>query len=179
MPAAQLCGVYGEVMTCHILDGLAKEQPTLYIRNFPIETPNGYKQIDCVLLTLSGVFCIEIKNWTGTVECSKDSKYWNTSYSGKELVVPSPYIQNKRHCSLLSKAVGFKVHNLIVFSDAANLSSKLSETVYMSELKSAILSKPNELTENTIKAVYERLLKYKRKNEINMLVNFFMKQIGD
>lgn len=174
---SQLTGVFGEIKVCTALDSLSQKYHLRYIHNFPIVTQDKHKQIDCVLICASGIYSIEVKNWSGSIYCDAESQYWLAEYPDRDVTVKSPLLQNRMHCSYLTPIVNFDAKNLVVFSNLANLVNKLSNTIYMSELEEYVVKSPTELSEQSIESLYKKLLAYKQKNEVNLLLDFFFKRV--
>ncbi|MFC2947684.1 nuclease-related domain-containing protein [Virgibacillus sediminis] len=72
---------------------------------------SGYSQIDHVVITPSGVFVIETKNYQGTVYGGKGRKTW--SVNGKFKMM-NPFLQNYGHIQALKSLVGKQYHNQFI-----------------------------------------------------------------
>ena len=82
---------------------------------------NETTELDTVLVTKKGIFCIEVKNWSGTIYGNKRDKYWTEVYKGygrEDKQLFNPYIQNENHCYILEQVLPerFKADNIIIFT---------------------------------------------------------------
>ena len=106
MSSVLFSGIVGETGVCKLLNQIQTKTYVKYIHNLPVKGVRSFQQVDIVLLTLYGFFCIEVKNWDCTVYVSPRSRYWQVEYPTRNLVVPSPIIQN-------GKFVGAVTHVLV------------------------------------------------------------------
>ena len=66
-PENEKAGAYGELKTNYYVRLLLKSDEYL-LANLLLPLKNGRKtEIDCVLISRKGVFCIETKNWVGHI----------------------------------------------------------------------------------------------------------------
>jgi hypothetical protein len=81
-------------------------------------------QIDHVVVSRVGIFCIETKSNKGHIYGFRRNEYWKQylGNSGKPFMVHSPYRQNKHHVSslelLLSDTLKAPIHSYIAFPNA-------------------------------------------------------------
>lgn len=151
------------------------------LRNIII--PNGRNggttEIDILLLTVKGFFCIECKNYNGFISKKKgkdnNGKMWQISYGKnykKEFY--SPVEQNARHVQCLKAKNMFPkqyFQSLVLFSDSTKLSDQiasianvmyLKEAVsFLNEAKKAPHSEEDE-TEAIVNSIYSYLKTYEK-----------------
>lgn len=93
---------------------------------------NGRKtEIDAVLITKRGIFCIEIKNWVGHISGDEFGEDWIQEYD--DFARPTrkhknPVLQNQKHCEVLEEILqeNYDVKNIVLFwkiEDRTNLFS--------------------------------------------------------
>ena len=113
-------GIEGEKCVNYYLRRLLKEDEYL-LGNVLIPLKNGYNtEIDSVLITRKGIFCIEIKNWVGRVKGNDDDTYWYQEYDDPNVQNKrhrNPVIQNQRHVVVLTRKLKneFNIHNVVIF----------------------------------------------------------------
>ncbi len=120
MPLNEKRGIQGEREVNYTLLKLLKEDEYL-LTNILIPLRNGRTtEIDTLLITRKGIFCIETKNWVGHIIGDDESEYWiqkyNNPYKPKNQQ-RNPVIQNERHCSVLERELGncYDVYNIVIF----------------------------------------------------------------
>lgn len=92
-------------------------------------------EIDSVLVSRKGLFCIEIKCNTGYGRGSENSKHWkfkkDPNRKGHSHVL-NPFLQNERHCELLKEIIGpnYVIHNVVVFPNASSVAKIKSNKVF-------------------------------------------------
>lgn len=94
----------GEVGEAYI-SGKLKRLPEEYhvIDNVVIEK-NGYtNQIDHVVVSPYGLFCIETKNYQGIILGSENAQYWTQNIWGNEYKLYNPLLQNGKHVKALRR----------------------------------------------------------------------------
>ena len=145
-------GRVGEIVCGMELESLTKLIPCRFFGNVSALTRSGTHetQIDFVLLSLKGLFAIEVKNWY----CEKlfvgneADLWWQADYYGKRTFVKNPIIQNKWHTSRLSKLTGLNFESLILFSNSTTfVDNNIGNVMYISNLAGYITSLPDKLTE--------------------------------
>lgn len=119
-PTHELRGIQGEKTINHYLRELIKNDGYLF-SNILLPLKNGNKtEIDSILLSRKGIFCIEIKNWVGHISGKEDSEFWIQKYDDpckQDKKHKNPYKQNESHCQVLEKTLNYKyeVYNIILF----------------------------------------------------------------
>ncbi|MBC7565164.1 NERD domain-containing protein [Candidatus Saccharibacteria bacterium] len=89
--------------------------------------PSGMKnpsltQIDHVVVSIYGIFCIETKSNHGTIYGNSRSEHWKQYLGKQEYGMYSPYRQNHHHVTALEKllytVLRAPIHSYIVFPNA-------------------------------------------------------------
>lgn len=98
----------GEKIVDEHLRLLLREDEYL-LANLLIPLGNGFDtEIDCVLISRKGIFCIEIKNWVGHISGSDEDESWLQKYDDpymNDREHRNPAKQNKRHCAILNRVL--------------------------------------------------------------------------
>jgi hypothetical protein len=128
----------------------------------------GTTQIDCVLVSLYGIFVIEVKNMQGCISGGATERFWTQQIGSFRRGFQNPVHQNYKHLKTLQKLTGIReacLISLIVFADKAVLADKLPENVIQSsELVLLIKSQRKRLltvaqTEAAVKKIHAGRLK--------------------
>ena len=113
-------GIEGEKCVNYCLRRLLKEDEYL-LANVLIPLKNGYNtEIDSVLITRKGIFCIEVKNWVGRVKGNDDDTYWYQEYDDPNVQNKrhrNPVMQNEKHVVVLARKLKnkFNIDNVVIF----------------------------------------------------------------
>tara|TARA_Y100000310_G_scaffold317318_1_gene370080 strand:+ start:436 stop:1140 length:705 start_codon:yes stop_codon:yes gene_type:complete len=117
-------GLEGEQTTINALQNL----PDSYFLINDVNLPNGYGNIDHIVLGPNGIFAVETKNFEGEISCEEDNWYqykdhWKTD---EEFEIKSPSKQIKRNAlnlkhyidskNIFSKSLRLWVEGIVVFS---------------------------------------------------------------
>ena len=97
----------------------------------------GLTQIDHVVVSRYGIFVIETKNMRGKVYGDAHSKIWKKYSKGRELQFKNPLHQNYGHIKSLQKLLGMPeiyFHNIVVFTDSAQLKFELNGVIFENQL---------------------------------------------
>ena len=122
MPANDRAGILGEQRLNYELRHLLKEDEYL-LSNLLLPLKNGHKtEIDCVLITHKGIFCIEGKTWMGHIVGTDEDEYWYQEYDDRRRAPQShqnPIKQNEGHCVALERTLHgeYTVDNVVIFVD--------------------------------------------------------------
>lgn len=138
------------------------------LSNLIIPTQEGLEyEIDGLLISKKGIFCIETKDWKGTIiGCNKDSCWiqrfdYNNGISRK---IHNPVKQNAKHCELLEELLDFQypVDNIIIFASSNNLRCIQSKYVFsIGDFKKCYsMLEENQLSKNQITKVVDKLCPY-------------------
>lgn len=98
-------------------------------KNVVLDSPKGntaHTEIDEIVVSPYGIFCLEYKSHKGYIFGSKDRSTWTQcTYSGK-YPFHNPLYQNYKHVKgiehLLGGAIKAPIHSYVVFTDAAKVS---------------------------------------------------------
>ncbi|MBG9586087.1 NERD domain-containing protein [Cytobacillus firmus] len=109
---ASRIGELGEYKIDIQLDQLPKDYKHLsdvLVQNSKAKT--GYSQLDHIVITPSGIFVIETKNYQGTIYGGKDRKTWSVNGQFKMM---NPFNQNYGHIQALKNFLDQKYHHLFI-----------------------------------------------------------------
>lgn len=99
---------------------------------------NGRKtELDCILITHKGIFCVEIKNWIGRISGDDESEFWLQEYRDyymENRKQRNPVSQNEKHCEILEDFLDkkFFVDNVVIFpslEEGSNIDSDFVFTI--------------------------------------------------
>ena len=116
------------------------------INDITIEHDNTSTQIDHVVITEKGVFCIETKNWLGRISGKENYKKWyqwypTTSYDSEaDNEYMNPLIQNRGHVAVLKK----------IFDDN-NINSPIKSIVVMANNNANYIKVKNVINVDEVK----------------------------
>ncbi len=120
--ASERAGLIGEKTTGFHLRRLLEEDEFL-LANLLIPLRNGHKtEIDSVLISRKGIFCIEIKNWAGHIFGNDSDEYWIQKYNDpyrEDRKHKNPIKQNENHEIALERLLPnqYKVYPVVIFSN--------------------------------------------------------------
>lgn len=116
-------GRAGESIVGLVLNKLPKEE-YLSIHNLLLKTSRGTSQIDYVVVSIYGIFVIEVKNYTGWITGSEYGNQWTqTIYHSKHRFM-NPIHQNYGHVKAVEKIVNdssVPVYSIVAFSGDCEL----------------------------------------------------------
>ena len=166
-PANDKAGMWGERVTNYHLRPLLRNDEYL-LANLLLPLRNGHKtEIDCVLISRKGIFCIETKNWVGHIKGSDDDEVWIQEYDDPSMVDrhhDNPVIQNEKHCAILEKVLNnrYPVDNIVIFVDLDYWDEIDSKYVYsINEFKNYYRElNDDEINQEELKQIYQKLLRY-------------------
>ena len=130
-----LAGAQGEIMVSNFLYLLFNRGEYL-LSNLIVVDDNGDRtEIDCVLVTRKGIFCIETKSWVCDIYGSNKSEFWKQVYLEKSMkpkLHKNPVKQNENHCEFLEKSLDFEypVDNIVIFTKTDNFRFIQSKSVF-------------------------------------------------
>ena len=107
-----MLGDIGEIITSSTL----RKADCTVIRTLYMPYGDHYTEVDMVAVSRKGIFCIENKNFKGSVEGDTKDSYWN--YNG--IRIYSPVMQNNVHTAMVRKAVfeyASYVRGVVIFND--------------------------------------------------------------
>jgi hypothetical protein len=164
-------GNYGEFLTFTVLERLGKNQKLL--TNLYIPKEDGTTtEIDLVLISNTGIYVFESKNFSGWIFGDEKSKNWTQSLPSKQKnQFFNPIWQNNTHINALKNVLDIKddslYKNYIVFSERCTL-KKISFSSNVKVIKRDYLLK-------TIKSDIEFSSKVLAEPEVDKIYNFLQK----
>ncbi|MFA7192545.1 MAG: nuclease-related domain-containing protein [Bacilli bacterium] len=134
-PKNERRGIEGERIAEKYLRKILKDDEYL-LKNILLPLKNGYStEIDNILITRKGIFCLEIKNWVGRISGDEYSEYWIQKYDDPFLHDKkrrNPYLQNEKHRIALEKKLDnqFDVFNIVLFIEIEDRSELYSPKTF-------------------------------------------------
>lgn len=161
-------GFIGETMISINLKKLIKKQGFV-INNLIIEENDKSNQMDHILISKKGIFCVETKNYSGTIYGDDKRKEWTQVFNfGKQKYnFYSPVFQNKNHIRSLNNIIkDYNINNVVIFynNNIDNIDSKYVYTV--KSFKKYYLSLNDIITEEDVNKIYS-ILKNIKDNQIS------------
>lgn len=109
-----------------------------------LRMPYGTTQIDHVVVSCYGVFCIETKNMTGWIFGNARDRHWTQKIFDDTYRFQNPLRQNKTHVDALKAVLRIprsKIHSVVVFAGDADLMTEMPDNVlFLYELADYIKS---------------------------------------
>lgn len=150
----------------------AKLITNLYI---PHECDTGYSEVDIVMIHETGVYCIECKNYTGSLigDLSKD-KIQQRYEGSKCFTIYNPIKQNNTHVFNVRRVLGdrYFVHNCVIFAKDIHIPQVRGTSVFfigcisdLWMLLEDVSSKKAILTNQDMNKIYNTLNEYCDTNE--------------
>lgn len=134
-------GKIGETAVSGLLSSLDSEEYKV-LNDIMIRKKDGKTtQIDHIIVSAYGIFVIETKNYSGWIFGKENDKYWTQVLNKRtKNKFFNPIFQNKGHINALKELIGKDIpyYSIVAFSTKATLKNKMSNVVYMSQLKKAI-----------------------------------------
>lgn len=124
-------------------------------------------EIDSLIVSNKGIFCIETKCWRGRILGGNRDSNWMQKFEekgGRSQMQVNPYKQNERHCQILEELLEFKfpVDNIVIFAGTKNLKCIQSKSVFtVSDFKKCYFAlEDNQLSKKQILDVVDRLVPF-------------------
>ena len=130
---AAIKGKTGERNVSRILSQLPPEYRIF--NDIYIQTENNLTQIDHVVVSPYGIFCIETKNYKGWISGGNNSDQWTKSLYGRKYRFNNPLKQNFSHVKALSSYLNLSTKYIIpivVFLHEARLMNQTNGNVIYS-----------------------------------------------
>lgn len=166
-PANERAGNYGERLVNYHLRPLLRADEYL-LANVILETKNGWKaEVDAILISRKGIFCIETKRWVGHVRGNDEDEYWLQEYDDPSMINRkhrNPVKQCLNHCHLLDRILNerYDIEGAVIFAeleDGWGIHSAYTYTIQ--SFKSHYRELPeDEINPAEIKPIYQKLLPY-------------------
>ena len=165
-PNNEKAGKRGEKTVNHFLRLLLKEDEYILV-NVLLPLKNGNKtEIDCIIVSRKGIFCIETKNWVGHIFGSDNNEYWYQQYDDPYKNAErrkNPVKQNEAHCNILYKMLNerYDINNIVIFADLDSDSNIDSDyTFSLDEFVDSYPEWEDEITIEEVKQISQELRKY-------------------
>jgi hypothetical protein len=100
--------------------------------NVTLRTTNGTTQIDHVIVSPYGIFCVETKHMKGWIYGSERQKQWTQVIYQKKTRFQNPLRQNYKHTETLRTLLHLpkdKVHSVVAFTGDATLKTDMPSNV--------------------------------------------------
>lgn len=87
-----LKGAFGETIVSWLLSHLPKDQYKV-IHNIMLKTERGTSQVDHVVVSIYGIFVIEVKNYNGWIIGTENSSQWTQIIYKKKAILKIRFIR--------------------------------------------------------------------------------------
>ncbi len=171
---AQLKGKAGEYKVSHVLGGNI-DGVQYVINDLLFRDKTGHScQIDHIFINRHGIWVIETKNYAGMIYGDENRREWLQvlAYGKRKNKFYNPIKQNATHIFHLRGQLGIKYgfHNIVVFSNEANLSHVTAKNIYTFRNIGRIRNTETDivLSSDEIKSYYEKLLLLQQQNEVTL-----------
>ena len=135
-----------------------------YLRNLLIPLDEQRKaEIDGVLISRKGIFCIETKNWKGRINGFEKDDMWYQTKCGRARQIKNPVFQNTYHCNAIEKALHFdyEINNCVILYSTLDLTHIVSNNVFNIEsFKSYYLLRKRTISRREVRLACDRLCLY-------------------
>ena len=162
----EIAGINGERKVNYVLNRLIEDDEYL-LSGLLIPRNIDGAEIDSVLITRKGIYCIETKNWSGTIFGSDTNTKWSQIKPNYTTATHNnPVIQNKRHCDLIKKLFNnkYKPYNIVIFSNEnCTLDVDVDNACTLNEFIDYYRNSKdsdNELSINDINYIHNKLQNY-------------------
>lgn len=162
--APRIRGALGEYRVGRLLRRLPDEEFAV-ISDLMLWTSAGTSQIDHLIISRSGIFVIETKNFSGWIHGNENSEYWTQTIYRARTEFRNPVKQNWAHVYALKEVLSdlkrIAYHPIVVLVGTAELKNVYSRTpvIYDHELLRTILDASGEanLTVDQVRQIARRL----------------------
>ena len=166
-PENEKAGQYGEQLVNYHLRPLLRTDEYL-LANVILKTQNGRKaEVDAILISRKGIFCIETKRWVGHIYGNDKDECWIQKYDDPYMpdrLHKNPVKQCLNHCVILDKMLNerYEIEGAVIFADLEDGDGIDSAYTYgISDFKNHYRELPdNEINSAEIKPLYQKLLKF-------------------
>ena len=116
-------GKYEENRIVQILLSIKSPEEKVLQNLYIPKNNNETTEIDIIYISLTGIYCIEAKDYAAWIYGTRDQTHWTAVYSnGKKVKLLNPIIQNKSHIKHLKNILpNVPIRNMVVFSDRGTL----------------------------------------------------------
>jgi len=166
-PANDRAGMRGEEVVNYHLRSLLRQDEYL-LANLLLPLKNGHQtEIDCIIISRKGIFCIETKNLIGHISGNDEDEYWLHEYNGpymSERRHKNPVKQNENHCNVLKRILNrkYEITGAVIFANLEDGRKINSEYTYTIEQFKNIYRELDysDISTNELNFIYRKLLVY-------------------
>ena len=100
--------------------------------NVTLKTNDGTTQIDHIIVSRYGVFCIETKNMAGWIFGNEQDEQWTQTIYRNSYKFQNPLRQNYKHVKTLESLLSLQdnpVYSIVVFNGGATIKTPMPENV--------------------------------------------------
>lgn len=116
-------GAFGEAIVSWLLSRLPKDQYRV-IHNVMLKTERGTSQVDHVVVSVYGIFAIEVKNYAGWITGTENSSQWTQTIYKKKSYFMNPIHQNYGHIKAIEALLRdetIPIYSIVTFAGDAKL----------------------------------------------------------
>lgn len=116
-------GAFGETIVSQVLSQLPKDQYAV-IHNVMLKTDWGTSQVDHVVVSVYGIFVIEVKNYAGWITGTENSGQWTQTIYKKKSHFMNPVHQNYGHVKAIRTILHdptIPIYPIVTFAGDAKL----------------------------------------------------------
>lgn len=159
-------GLCGELQVKTYLDVLLPNAKYVYdISLNKRYNPEKLTQIDFLLFSEYGFYCLEVKAWSGEITVINDMNI-SIRTNRKMFYKSNPILQNRAHINTLKNYTSYTFKPLIVFTDEARIYGFKNEACSLSSLKYIVEDGRKRYTQEDIDNAYEYFNSIKLQNTI-------------
>lgn len=122
-------GVFGEKSVLLLLKATLDKNKYIILEDVTLEQDSDTTQIDLIVLSVYGIFVIEVKNYKGWIFGSLNQKQWTQTIYKKKNKFQNPLHQNYKHIKFLENLLEVKdstiFKNTVIFVGDSEFKTKL------------------------------------------------------
>lgn len=140
----------------------------------PAGDGKSYTEIDHIVVSPFGIWCIETKSHRGQIYGYKNASIWRQYLGKKSFSLQNPYHQNHRHTYILHRILGLdidvEIHNTVIFTDASKVTiDKTPTSLDIDHAIRAIKAQHRPIfTQKQCETILQTLGRYDRIKEQNL-----------
>lgn len=164
-------GEQGEELSQEVLKNLLMDDEYL-LTNLLIPLKNGGNtEIDMLLITHKGLFCIEVKTWVGEIYGDSLEEEWKQVFYDSSIKKHrNPIKQNESHCEILQRKLhtNYYFQNIVLFitNDKEKIHTSSNDVFTLATFKNHYQKLPILIPfEEDLEDVYEQAIQYKATKE--------------
>lgn len=150
-----------------------KTQKGVLFNDICFKTNNGYScQIDHVFISTKGIFVIETKNFTGSINASENWKDWVHFVGHNKYYIYSPFEQNRSHVRHLTNVLGSQhFENFVVFTNNRfRVNTESTRILKLKKFKKVFkrkLKEPDKYTKKDVQTLSKKLKDFLKENSVS------------